>query len=46
LILEYVSQVERSSQGTKEAARGTLLASQQIRSASDALSHQLEGFQL
>lgn len=46
LILEYVSQVEQSSLGTKDAARGTLLASQQIRDASDELSRQLEGFRL
>lgn len=46
LILEYVSQVEQSSLGTKDAARGTLLASQQIRDASDELSHQLKGFRL
>lgn len=46
LILEYVSQVELSSLGTKDAARGTLLASQQIRDASDELSRQLEGFHL
>lgn len=46
LILEYVSQVEQSSLGTKDAARGTLMASQQIRDASDELSHQLEGFRL
>ena len=46
LILEYVSQVEQSSLGTKAAARGTLMASQQIRDASDELSRQLEGFRL
>lgn len=46
LILEYVSQVEQSSLGTKDAARGTLMASQQIRDASDELSHQLKGFRL
>lgn len=46
LILEYVSQVEQSSLGTKDAARGTLMASQQIREASDELSRQLEGFRL
>lgn len=46
LILEYVSQVEQSSLGTKDAARGTLLASQQIREASDELSRRLEGFRL
>jgi methyl-accepting chemotaxis protein len=46
LILEYVSQVEQSSLGTKDAARGTLTASQQIREASDDLSRQLEGFRL
>lgn len=46
LILEYVSQVEHSSLGTKDAARGTLVASQQIRDASDELSRQLEGFRL
>lgn len=46
LILEYVSQVEHSSLGTKDAARGTLLASQQIRDASDELNRQLEGFRL
>ena len=46
LILEYVSQVEQSSLGTKDAARGTLMASQQIRDASDELSRQLEGFRL
>ena len=46
LILEYVSQVEQSSLGTKDAARGTLIASQQIRDASDELSRQLEGFRL
>lgn len=46
LILEYVSQVEQSSLGTKDAARGTLLASQQIRDASDELSRRLEGFRL
>lgn len=44
LILEYVSHVEQSSLGTKDAARGTLLASQQIRDASDELSRKLEGF--
>lgn len=44
LILEYVSHVEQSSLGTKDAARGTLLASQQIRAASDELSRKLEGF--
>lgn len=46
LILEYVSHVEQSSLGTKDAARGTLLASQQIRDASDELSRRLEGFRL
>ncbi|ACE85085.1 methyl-accepting chemotaxis protein [Cellvibrio japonicus] len=46
LILDYVTHVERSSLGTKEAAHGTLVASQQIRAASDSLSHQLEGFTL
>jgi methyl-accepting chemotaxis protein len=46
LILEYASQVEQSSLGTKDAARGTLLASQQIREASDELSRRLEGFRL
>ena len=46
LILEYVSQVEQSSLGTKDAARGTLMASQQIRDASDELSRQLDGFRL
>lgn len=46
LILEYVSQVEQSSLGTKDAAHGTLLASQQIRDASDELSRQLAGFRL
>ena len=46
LILEYVSQVEQSSLGTKDAARGTLVASQQIRDASDELSRQLDGFRL
>jgi methyl-accepting chemotaxis protein len=46
LILDYVSQVEQSSLGTKDAARGTLMASQQIRDASDELSRQLEGFRL
>ncbi|WP_331344039.1 methyl-accepting chemotaxis protein [Cellvibrio sp. UBA7661] len=46
LILEYVSHVEQSSLGTKDAARGTLLASQQIRDASDELNRQLEGFRL
>lgn len=46
LILEYVSQVEQSSLGTKDSARGTLVASQQIRDASDELSRQLEGFRL
>jgi methyl-accepting chemotaxis protein len=46
LILEYVSQVEESSLGTKDAAQGTLLASQQIRDASDKLNHMLEGFTL
>lgn len=46
LILEYVSQVEQSSLGTKDAARGTLMASQQIREASDELSRRLEGFRL
>jgi len=46
LILEYVSHVEQSSLGTKDAARGTLLASQQIRDASDELSRRLDGFRL
>jgi methyl-accepting chemotaxis protein len=46
LILEYVSHVEQSSLGTKDAARGTLIASQQIRDASDELSRRLEGFRL
>jgi len=46
LILDYVSQVEESSHGTKVAAQGTLAASQQIRDASDQLSHMLEGFTL
>lgn len=46
LILEYVTHVERSSLGTKDAAHGTLVASQQIRDASDALSKQLDGFTL
>jgi methyl-accepting chemotaxis protein len=46
LILEYVSNVEQSSLGTKDAARGTLLASQQIRDASDELSRRLDGFRL
>lgn len=46
LILEYVSQVEESSLGTKDAAQGTLIASQQIRDASDKLNHMLEGFTL
>ncbi|HEV8492572.1 MAG TPA: methyl-accepting chemotaxis protein, partial [Candidatus Angelobacter sp.] len=46
LILEYVSHVEQSSLGTKDAARGTLMASQQIRDASDELSRRLEGFRL
>lgn len=46
LILEYVTHVERSSLGTKDAAHGTLVASQQIRDASDALNKQLEGFTL
>ena len=46
LILEYVTHVERSSLGTKEAAHGTLVASQQIREASDSLGRQLEGFTL
>jgi methyl-accepting chemotaxis protein len=46
LILEYVSNVEQSSLGTKDAARGTLLASQQIRDASDELSRRLDGFHL
>jgi len=44
LILDYVSQVEESSLGTKDAAQGTLEASQDIRRASDQLSHMLEGF--
>lgn len=46
MILDYVSQVEESSLGTKDAAQGTLEASQQIRQASDKLSHMLEGFTL
>lgn len=46
MILDYVSQVEESSLGTKDAAQGTLVASQQIRQASDQLSHMLEGFTL
>ncbi|RYZ83146.1 MAG: methyl-accepting chemotaxis protein, partial [Moraxellaceae bacterium] len=46
LILDYVSQVEESSMGTKDAAKGTLAASQQIREASDKLNHMLEGFTL
>jgi methyl-accepting chemotaxis protein len=46
LILDYVSQVEESSLGTKDAAQGTLEASQDIRRASDQLSHMLEGFTL
>ena len=46
MILDYVSQVEESSLGTKDAAQGTLIASQQIRQASDQLSHMLEGFTL
>ncbi len=46
MILDYVSQVEESSLGTKDAAQGTLAASQQIRAASDQLSHMLEGFTL
>lgn len=46
MILDYVSQVEESSLGTKDAAQGTLQASQQIRLASDQLSHMLEGFTL
>lgn len=46
LILEYVTHVERSSLGTKDAAHGTLIASQQIRDASDSLGRQLEGFTL
>jgi methyl-accepting chemotaxis protein len=46
LILEYVSHVEKSSLGTKDAARGTLMASQEIRDASDELSRRLEGFRL
>lgn len=46
MILDYVSQVEESSLGTKDAAQGTLAASQQIRQASDQLSHMLEGFTL
>ncbi|RYY02653.1 MAG: methyl-accepting chemotaxis protein [Gammaproteobacteria bacterium] len=46
MILDYVSQVEESSLGTKDAAQGTLAASQQIRSASDQLNHMLEGFTL
>lgn len=44
MILDYVSQVEESSLGTKDAAQGTLEASQDIRRASDQLSHMLEGF--
>lgn len=46
LILDYVSHVEQSSVGTKDAAHGTLLASQQIRDASDELSRKLDGFSL
>lgn len=46
LILEYVTHVERSSLGTKDAAHGTLVASQQIRDASDGLGKQLDGFTL
>ena len=46
LILQYVSQVEESSVGTKDAAHGTLTASQHIRKASDSLSQMLERFTL
>lgn len=46
MILDYVSQVEESSLGTKDAAQGTVVASQQIRQASDQLSHMLDGFTL
>lgn len=46
LILECVSHVEQLSLGTKDAARGTLMASQQIRDASDELSRRLEDFRL
>lgn len=46
MILDYVSQVEDSSVGTKNAAQGTLAAAQSIRQASDQLSHMLEGFTL
>lgn len=46
MILDYVSQVEDSSVGTKNAAQGTLEAAQQIRYASDQLNHMLEGFTL
>ena len=46
LILQYVSQVEESSVGTRNAAHGTLTASQHIRQASDNLSQLLERFTL
>jgi len=46
LILQYVSQVEQSSAGTRDAAHGTLEASQQIRQASDNLRQILTRFTL
>lgn len=44
MILDYVSQVERSSEGARTAAQGTLTVSQDIRAASDKLSHMLDRF--
>ncbi len=46
LILEYVSQVDESSHGTKIAAQGTLALSQQVREDSDKLNLMLENFTL
>ncbi|WP_041523921.1 methyl-accepting chemotaxis protein [Gilvimarinus agarilyticus] len=46
LILDYVSQVESASLGTKSAAQGTLETSQKIRDAAHDLSHRLEQFTL
>ncbi len=46
LILEYVTQVEKSSVETKNAASGTLSSLQKIRQSSDNLAEMIDNFKL
>ncbi|VUD40233.1 Methyl-accepting chemotaxis protein 4 [Thalassocella blandensis] len=46
LILEYVTQVEKSSVETRNAAQGTLHSLQEIRRSSDSLAEMIDNFKL